>query len=537
MERKLGRALISVSDKAGVVELARALVGHGCEIVSTGGTARALAVAGIPVVDIASVTGNPEAFGGRMKTISFEIESAILFDRDRDGAEAAALHITPIDLVVCNLYPFREARDIGAPLADLVEQIDIGGPTMIRAAAKNYRHVAVVCRTSDYDALVAELEATGGATTLATRERLMREAFRHTADYDAMISQTLDERFGETSLRLSYRGGRALRYGENDHQRAALLRQADASHSLCDLDLRGGKEMSYNNIVDLHAALEAVRDLEPASCAVIKHTNPCGLAQAADARRALELAWRADPVSAFGSVVAFNSAVDRQTVEFLALDAPDRARRKFVEIVAAPQIADDAVDYLRKNDNLRIVVLEPSSLPRGTDVKILAGAALVQSSDVALWDRLEVVSKAQPTETLLGSTALARLVRFGVVAARQVKSNAIVLVGEKEGALRLLGMGAGQPNRVVSTRLAVERARATLESEGLDAAGVRAALGEAVLVSDAFFPFPDSVETAAAAGVATFVQPGGSIRDKDVVACADRLGAVMIVTGTRHFRH
>lgn len=537
MERKIQRALISVSDKAGVVELGKALAGQGCEIVSTGGTGRALAAAGVPIVDIATVTGNPEAFGGRMKTISFEIESAILFDRDRDAAEAESLGITPIDLVVCNLYPFRAARDAGAPLDELVEQIDVGGPTMIRAAAKNYRHVTVVCRPSDYAALVQELATRGGATSLETRERLMREAFHHTADYDAMIAEALDERFGETSLRLSFRDARCLRYGENAHQPAVLLRAAGAATSLCDLEVLGGKELSYNNIVDLHAALDAVRDLEAVGCAVIKHTNPCGLAQAADGRAALDLAWRSDPVSAFGSVVAVNRPVDRRAVEFLELDAADRTRRKFVEAIVAPGFSPDAVALLRANENLRIVVFDPSRLPRGRDVKILAEAALVQTSDDALWEKTDVVTSRRPADVGVGEPLLGRLLRFGTIAARQVKSNAIVIVGETGGALRLLGMGAGQPNRVVSTRLAVERARATLAAEGLDEAGVRAALGRAVLVSDAFFPFPDSLDVAAAAGVAAFVQPGGSIRDKEVVARADALGVAMVMTGTRHFRH
>ncbi len=535
--KKIGRALISVSDKTGVVEFAKTLVRHGWEIVSTGGTGTELAAAGIPVLNIASVTGNPEAFGGRMKTISFEIESAILFDRDRDAEEAARLGISPIDLVVCNLYPFRKARDECAPLDQLVEQIDIGGPTMIRAAAKNYRHVTVVCRVGDYAPLIAEMDANGGRVSLDTRARLMRAAYNHTADYDAMIAQTLDERFGETSLRLAFRGERPLRYGENAHQKAVLLGSADATSSISDLVVRGGKELSYNNIVDLCAALDAVRDLEVPSCAIIKHTNPCGLCQGPDARRAFELAWAGDPVSAFGSVVAFNGPVERSTVEFLEIDAVDRSRRKFVEVIAAPAVSDDAVAYLRRNENLRIVVLDPQSLPRGVDVKVLAGGALVQDSDLALVDRLDVVSKARPRGDLGAEGLLGRLIRFGVVAARQLKSNAIVLVAEKDGALRLLGMGAGQPNRVVSARLAVDRARATLAAEGKDEAEIREALGCCVLVSDAFFPFPDSVELAAAAGVTTFVQPGGSIRDKDVTACADALGVAMVVTGTRHFRH
>ncbi len=537
MERKIQRALISVSDKTGVADLARSLAAHGCDIVSTGGTARALAAAGVPVIEISRVTGNPEAFGGRMKTISFEIESAILFDRDRDAAEAASLGIVPIDLVVCNLYPFREARDANAPLDDLVEQIDVGGPTMIRAAAKNYRHVAVLCRPSDYERFAAELDATGGATSIETRERLMREAFHHTADYDAVIAEALDERFGEASLRLAFRGAKRLRYGENAHQEAVLLRETGALHSLCDLGVLGGKELSYNNIVDLHAALDAVRDLEPIACAVIKHTNPCGLCQAATGRQALELAWRSDPVSAFGSVVAFNRSLDRKTVEFLELDAADRARRKFVEVIVAPSVAPEAVEYLKRNESLRIVALDPASLPRGRDVTVWAGAALVQTSAAALWERVDVATKAAPSGVGVEGSSFTRLLRFGTIAARQVKSNAIVLVGEKDGALRLLGMGAGQPNRVVSTRLAVDRARATLAAEGLDESGIRDALARAVLVSDAFFPFPDSVEAAAAAGVRLFVQPGGSIRDREVVARADELGVSMIVTGTRHFRH
>ncbi len=537
MDWTIRRALLSVSDKMGVVDLAKALRRWNCEIISTGGTGQALRDAGIPVVDIASVTGNPEAFGGRMKTISFAVESAILFDRERDRLEAERLGIAAIDLVVCNLYPFRKYRDQKADFDVLIENIDIGGPTMIRAAAKNYRFVAAVCDPSDYGELIRELEARRGALSLETRTRLLRKAFNHTADYDAMIASTLDERSGDVSLRLAFRGARPLRYGENAHQKASLLREVGAERSVCDLEVLGGKELSYNNIVDLCAALDVVRDLDPGACSVIKHTNPCGLAQARDPRKAFELAWRADPVSAFGSVVAFNAPVERKTVEFLELDAADRSRRKFVEVVAAPAISGDAVAYLRQNENLRIVALDPGALARETDVKVLAGAALVQTSDGALWERTDSVTARRPADVGMDEALFARLLRFGTIAARHVKSNAIVLVSEKDGALRLLGMGAGQPNRVVSTRLAVERARATLGSEGLDPAGVRAALGRAVLVSDAFFPFPDSVEVAAEAGVTVFVQPGGSIRDKDVVARADALGVAMVATGTRHFRH
>ena len=534
---KVRRALVSVSDKTGVAELARGLRRGGCEIISTGGTGQALRDAGIPVVDISSVTGNPEAFGGRMKTISFAIESAILFDRDRDRAEAERLGIAPIDLVVCNLYPFRKYRDEKAELDVLVEQIDIGGPTMIRAAAKNYRYVAVVCDPGDYEAVTEELATRDGALSLETRARLMRKAFNHTADYDSMIAEALDERFGETSLRLAFHGGRKLRYGENSHQSAAVLRERGVAASLYDLELLGGKELSYNNLVDIHAAAAAVRDLTAPACAVVKHTNPCGLCQAASARAALEAAWRSDPVSAFGSVIAFNGRVDRAAVEFLKLDAADRGERKFVEVVVAPAFDDAAVEYLRQNENLRIVRLDARGLRRARDVKLLGGAALVQDADGVLLEKLDVVSVARPDGDLTPGGSLRRLIEFGLVAARQVKSNAIVIVSEAGGALRLLGMGAGQPNRVVSTRLAVERARATLAGEGLDEKGIRAALGRAVLISDAFFPFPDSVECAADAGVRTFVEPGGSIRDREVVTCADDRGVAMIFTGIRHFQH
>lgn len=537
MNWKIQRVLISVSDKTGVVDFARTLARHGCEIISTGGTGRALTEAGVAVTDISIVTGNPEAFGGRMKTISFAIESAILFDRERDRDEAASLGIVPIDMVVCNLYPFGAARDRGAEIDELIEQIDIGGPTMIRAAAKNSRFVAVVCDPNGYGALAEELDANGGSLSSATRERLMRTAFNHTADYDAMIASTLDERWNEPSLRLAFDRSVTLRYGENAHQQATFLRQRGAERSLHDLQVLGGKALSYNNIVDLYGALDAVRDLKRSGCAVIKHTNPCGLCDADDQRTALELAWAGDPVSAFGSVIAFNRPVTLETVTFFDLDQ-DPSRRKFVEAVVAPGFSDEAVAYLHNNERLRIVVFDPADLPANREIRLLAGAALVQDADRALIEKLEVATERRPEKPLSETSALGRLIEFGVIAVRQIKSNTIVLVARTaEGAHRLLGMGAGQPNRVVATGLAVERAQATLRAEGKDDAQIREALGEAVLVSGAFFPFPDSVERAAEAGVRLFVQPGGSIRDAEVIARADALDAVMVLTGMRHFKH
>ena len=538
MDWTIRRALLSVSDKTGVVELARALHAHGCELISTGGTGRALAEAGLPVTDISTVTGNPEAFGGRMKTISFAIESALLFDRERDRDEAAGLGIAPIDMVVCNLYPFAQARDDGADLPGLIEQIDIGGPTMIRAAAKNYRYVATVCRAADYSALIEEMGANNGALSLETRQDLMRTAFNHTADYDAMIAETMDERLGVKSLRLSFTDGVTLRYGENAHQSGAFLHGGDPRPSLYGMEVLGGKPLSYNNIVDIHGAVEAVRDLERFGCSVIKHTNPCGLSEADDQRAGFERAWAGDPVSAFGSVIAFNRPVSRETVEFLGLDAQDRSQRKFVEVVIAPGFDEDAVEYLRQHESLRIIRFDPKDLDDRNEVKVFGNACLIQDSDRLLYEKLEAISERKPEGSLEPGQPLHDVIAFGLKAVRQVKSNAIVLVHRRDdGTHQLLGMGAGQPNRVISTKLAVDRAVATLGNEGLTDVEIREALGRAVLVSGAFFPFPDSVETAAAAGVKTFVQPAGSIRDELVVGRCNELGVAMVATGMRHFKH
>jgi phosphoribosylaminoimidazolecarboxamide formyltransferase/IMP cyclohydrolase len=530
------RALISVSDKQGLLPLARALWEHGCEIIATGGTARTLTAAGIPVTEISAVTGNPEAFGGRMKTISFAIGAALLHDRERDAEEARRLGVPRIDLVVCNLYPFAQARARGASEEELIEQIDIGGPTMIRAAAKNLRHVAVLTDPGDYPEAVAELARHGGGLSLGTRRRLMRKAFNHTADYDALIAQTMDELAGEPSLRLAWESGRTLRYGENAHQSAVLYRERGAAVSLCDLELLGGKALSYNNMVDIAAALEAVEPLGGSACAVIKHTNPCGLAEGEDQRAVLEAAWAGDPVSAFGSVIAFNRPVALSTVTFLALDG-DRRARKFVEVIAAPGFDPEAAAYLRQARNLRIVVHGPGAGRPGRSLRSLPGALLVQDPDGALFEELRWVTRRRPESPDL------ELIRFGVHAAKLVKSNAIVVVRRRrDGALQLLGMGAGQPNRVEATRLALGRARENLIAEAeaeraAPEAHVAAELARAVLVSDAFFPFEDNVEACAAAGLQVLVSPGGSIRDRRVIRACDTLGLAMAFTGMRHFRH
>ena len=530
------RALLSVSDKAGVVELGQALHALGVELISTGGTGAALREAGLPVTDIQAVSGNPEAFGGRMKTISFAVESSLLFHRQRDAAEAAALGISPIDLVACNLYPFERTWKSGAGMDALVENIDIGGPTMLRAAAKNFHAVAALCDPADYSALVQELRANDGATCLATRQRLMRKVFDHTADYDAAIAQAMAEQAGQRSIRLAYDSPVPLRYGENSHQRAAFLRQRGAQASMYDLELLGGKEMSYNNIIDTQAALEAAAGLAPGGVAIIKHTNPCGLAVGPDQPAAFAAAWAGDPLSSFGSVIAFNSALGLEAARFLNLHAESVRDRKFVEVVAAPAFQPQVVEYLQRNKNLRIVRTDPRQLTMREQYRIVPGGLLIQDADLQDLGELQPVTRIQRMLDM-------ELLSFGVAAVRQVKSNAIVVVRRRDdGVLQLLGMGAGQPNRVNSTQLSLERAKLNLEQEAaqLDtdsAAHVATELSRAYLVSDAFFPFPDNVEVAAAAGVRTLFQPGGSIRDKSVIRRCDELGLSMVFTGLRHFKH
>ncbi len=525
------RALLSVSDKAGLPELAAALATAGCELVSTGGTRRVLEEAGLPVTDIQSVSGNPEAFGGRMKTISFAVESALLFDRERDAEEAASLDITAIDLVVCNLYPFVQTWSSGVRGGDLVEQIDIGGPTMVRAAAKNHRWVAVVVDPGDYD-LLTEVLRTGEGISAELRRDLARKAFHHTADYDAAIATALDEEDGIHSLRLAYEGGAALRYGENWHQEARIYRQRGASHSLADMEVLGGKALSYNNLVDIQAAMECVRDLGGSSTAIIKHTNPCGLASGTDQAAVLAAAWDGDPVSAFGSVIAFDQPVDEPTLRFLDLHQDKIRDRKFVEAVIAPDFTPAAVDYLKRNENLRIIRFDPRAVQEQHTLQPVLGALLVQDADSHLWDQLEWVTSAAP------EFADEALCAFGYKAVRQVKSNAIVVVRRRtDGILQLLGMGAGQPNRIDASRLAVGHARDNLARELDSEEGIRAELGRCLLVSDAFFPFPDNVQLAAESGIFAVIQPGGSIRDKRVIAVAHRLGVAMAFTGVRHFRH
>ncbi len=534
---KIKKALISVSDKTGITELAKALKKFNIEIISTGGTKKVLEEAGIEVTDISYVTGNPEAFGGRMKTISFNIESALLFDREKDAEEAAKLGIKPIDLVVCNLYPFEKVMKEGANFETLIENIDIGGPTMIRAAAKNFKYVNVLTDISDYEQFIKEVEQGVGTTSYNYRKELMAKAFNHTADYDAIIAQVMDAQIDKLSFRLNFKEGKALRYGENSHQKAHFFRMKEAENTYHNMNILNGKELSFNNILDISGAVNSVKDLSGVACAVVKHSNPCGLAQGKNQRQVLETAWQGDPISAFGSIIAFNTTLKLETVEFFELTNEDKSKRKFIEVIIASKIEKEALEYLQNHKNLRVIEYDISKLPEYKDLRFINGTLLSQDIDNKLYEKLECV-----TETEFDTEKNKAIVEFGLNAIKNIKSNAIAIVREKNGTYHLTGMGAGQPNRLISTELALEKTRDFIrqdfkgEEKDFDNF-YENEIKDAILISDAFFPFSDNVEFAAEKGITKIVQPGGSIRDKSVIKTCNALGVSMIFTGLRHFKH
>jgi len=505
------RALLSVYDKTGLVEFAAGLAELGFELAASGGTARALSAAGLPVTQVDQVTGFPEILGGRVKTLHPAIHGGILARRTPEHlAELAAHDIAPVDLVVSNLYPFAAtiARP-GVTEAEAVEEIDIGGVALLRAAAKNYESVAVLCDPADYADMLAALRA--DALDADRRRALALKAFRHTAAYDAAISTWLTgavETLHATSLpetiNLAAERVQLLRYGENPHQQAALYRWAGAAPAFEQLQ---GKELSYNNIVDLEAAWAMPQEFAEPTVAIIKHTNPSGLASAASLLDAYRLAFACDPVSAYGSIIATNREVDLALVQEIG--------SLFVEVLAAPGYSADALDWLAAHKKNCRVMVARSSGADGLMMRSVAGGLLAQTPDARGVDEStwQVVTQRQPTD------AERRSLAFAWLAAKHVKSNAIVFI---QGTATV-GVGAGQMNRVDSVYLAARRA-------GDRAVG-------AVLGSDAFIPFPDSIEAAAAAGVTAVIQPGGSLRDEEAIAAADRLGMAMVFTGERHFRH
>ena len=522
----LRRALISVSDKAGLVELARALAGRGVELVSTGGTAAALRAAGLEVRDVSALTGFPEMLDGRVKTLHPAVHGGLLALRDDPAhAQACAGHgIAPIDLLVVNLYPFEATVAAGADYATCIEKIDIGGPAMLRAAAKNHRFVTVVTDTEDYGALIAELEAHDGATTLAFRKAQALTAYGRTAAYDAAVSGWLAGALGEAAPRRRVVAGRLrqpLRYGENPHQGAAFYATGEARPGVAGARQLQGKELSYNNINDTDAACELAAEFDPAdgpACVIVKHANPCGVARGATALAAYRAAFDCDRTSAFGGIVALNVALDAETAEAIA--------GVFTEVVIAPAATEAAAAVFAGKKNLRLLVTGglADAGAQGLAWRQVAGGMLVQDRDAALTGpELRVVTRRAPTAAEMAD------LRFAWTVAKHVKSNAIVYA--KGGAT--VGIGAGQMSRVDSTRIAARKAADMAAALGLAEVPTRGS----VVASDAFFPFADGLLAAAEAGATAVIQPGGSLRDAEVIEAADAAGLAMVFTAMRHFRH
>jgi phosphoribosylaminoimidazolecarboxamide formyltransferase/IMP cyclohydrolase len=509
-------ALLSVSDKRGLVPFAARLIDLGFTLLSTGGTAKALRDGGLPVTDVAEHTGQPEIMGGRVKTLHPRVHGGLLADRDHHMAEAAAHGIALIDVAVVNLYPFEAVTAAGADRDTAVENIDIGGPTMVRSAAKNHASVTVVVDPDDYDRVAADL-ADGGSVAL--RRELARKAFRHTARYDAVIADWLGRADGDTALHAESAVGlhklQDCRYGENPHQAAAFYADADRTgRSLARATQLQGKELSFNNLADLDGALRAVFDVEAPAAAIIKHMNPCGLASAAMLIEAFDEALAGDPVSAFGGILVFNRPIDGE------LAAHIKRSKVFFEVLAAPGVDPLARERLATRENLRVLELPAdwaSGRPPGRDARRVQGGWLFQDWDHDAPMGFTVASARAPT------TEEADALRFAWATCRHVKSNAIVLARPTATGAAVNGVGAGQMSRVDSVKLALRKATRPLEGN--------------VLASDAFFPFPDGVVAALEAGVRAFIQPGGSRRDPEVLAAIDAAGATMIFTGTRHFRH
>ena len=525
--RRVTRALLSVSDKTGLIDFAKALSAQGIELVSTGGTRKALADAGLAVKDVSDLTGYPEMMDGRVKTLHPCVHGGLLAIRENPEHEAAMLAhgIPAIDLLVVNLYPFEETVAKGAAYDDCIENIDIGGPAMIRAAAKNHGDVAVVVDVSDYARVLDVLLANKGATTLTLRKALAQKAYARTAAYDAAISNWFANELGEDAPDYRAIGGKLaekMRYGENPHQAAGFYLTPEKRAGVATARQVQGKQLSYNNVNDTDAAFECVSEFDPArtaAVAIIKHANPCGVAEGASLLEAYERALRCDPVSAFGGIVALNRKLDAQAAAEIV--------KIFTEVIIAPDADEEAIALVASKKNLRLLLTGglPNPRAKGLTFKTVAGGLLVQNRDNAVVDDMElrVVTKRQPTPQELSD------MRFAFRVAKHVKSNAIVYA--KDGAT--VGVGAGQMSRVDSSRIAAWKA-----AEAAKAAGLSETLAKgSVVASDAFFPFADGLLAAAEAGATAVIQPGGSMRDDDVIKAADEAGLAMVLTGHRHFRH
>ncbi|RBP53647.1 bifunctional phosphoribosylaminoimidazolecarboxamide formyltransferase/IMP cyclohydrolase [Arenicella xantha] len=512
------RALISVSDKTGIVDFARELAELNIEILSTGGTAKLLANEGIAVTEVSDYTGFPEMMDGRVKTLHPKVHGGILGRRGTDDAVMSEHGIAPIDMVVVNLYPFQATiADPNCDLPTAIENIDIGGPTMVRSAAKNHKDVAIVVDAQDYSGLIEEIQQ--GGLRYATRFALATKAFEHTAQYDGAIANHLGriQQDGEKTdfartLNLQFAHQQTMRYGENPHQRAAFYVEENAPVGIATAKQLQGKELSYNNIADTDAALECVKQFDGApACVIVKHANPCGVAVAPTLLEAYQKAFSTDPESAFGGIIAFNQELDATTAALIV-------EKQFVEVIIAPSVSDQAQAAVAKKKNVRLLVCGAwdSSSHNALEYKRVTGGLLIQDNDLSLTNDLTVVSQVKPSDAQMAD------LQFAWKVAKFVKSNAIVYANNN----MTVGVGAGQMSRINSARIAgIKAEHAKLEVKG------------SVMASDAFFPFRDGIDNAAEAGISAVIQPGGSMRDEEVIAAADEAGMAMVFTGMRHFRH
>jgi len=525
--RRVTRALLSVSDKTGLIEFAQALAGHGVELVSTGGTAKAIAAAGLKVKDVSELTGFPEMMDGRVKTLHPKVHGGLLAIRDnREHAQAMKSHgIAPIDLLVVNLYPFEATVDKDAEFEECIENIDIGGPAMIRAAAKNHDDVAVVVEATDYQAVLDELAANKGTTTLSLRRRLAAKAYARTAAYDAAISNWFARQLKTDAPDFRAIGGRliqSLRYGENPHQSAAFYKTPDKRPGVATARQLQGKELSYNNINDTDAAYECIGEFDPArtaACVILKHANPCGVAEGPDLVTAYRRALACDSTSAYGGIIALNRTLDAEAARAII--------GIFTEVIIAPDATEEAIAVIAWRRNLRLLLAGGLPDPRsvGLTAKTVAGGLLVQSRDNAVVEdmKLSVVTKRAPTDTELHD------LEFAFRVAKHVKSNTIIYAKD----LATVGIGAGQMSRVDSARIAARKAEDAAKAAGLAEPLTKGS----VVASDAFFPFADGMLACIEAGATAVIQPGGSVRDDEVIKAADDHGIAMVFTGIRHFRH
>ncbi|MDB2400168.1 bifunctional phosphoribosylaminoimidazolecarboxamide formyltransferase/IMP cyclohydrolase [Porticoccaceae bacterium] len=520
--KKVSRALISVSDKNGVVDFARALNALGVELLSTGGTFRLLQENNIAVTEVSDYTGFPEMMDGRVKTLHPKVHGGILGRRGTDDAVMAEHAIKPIDMVIVNLYPFAATvADPNCTLPNAIENIDIGGPTMVRSAAKNHKDVAIVVNSSDYATVLEEMQANEGQLDYSTRYALMVKAFEHTAGYDGMIANHFgardtdnNERDFSDTFNVQYFKTQEMRYGENPHQKAAFYTEANPTEaSVATAKQLQGKELSFNNIADTDAALECVKQFDKPACVIVKHANPCGVSVGVDIGTAYNLAFATDPESAFGGIIAFNRELDAKTAEAIC-------EKQFVEVIIAPAVSADALAVVATKKNVRLLECGTwgNQRPQDFDYKRVNGGLLIQDRDngTIIEQDLKVVSKRVPTDTEMTDMLFAWKV------AKMVKSNAIIYAKNNQ----TIGVGAGQMSRINSARIAGIKA----EHAGLEVVG-------AVMASDAFFPFRDGIDNAGKAGISCIIQPGGSMRDDEVIAAANEHGMAMVFTGMRHFRH